>query len=659
MLEIKRIRTSPYHPESDGMLERWHASMKSMIKKTELDHRDWDKCLKYMLFAYRSTPHSVTVFSPFELIYGRDVRGPLELLKDGWMSGELPERGLHDWVEQLKERMEAMAQLASTREKAGKVRMKQTYDKMAKGRSFEMGSMVLMRVPGLTGKLENSWEGPYEVLDKTSPVNYQLAIPGRARKPCIVHVNMLHQWNTPDARVLKVVVAEEDEDEHTTGHGPSDSNLDMEQKAELDTLLNSFSDVINTTPGRASLVEHVINTSNSPPLRTAPYHLSQAWKDQLQAEIHDLLAAGIIWPSLSPWSSPIIPVRKKDGSVRLCVDFRRINAVSVPDPYLMPRVDEIIDRLGKAQSLSKLDLNKGFRQVPVNPSDIEKTAFCAPAGKFEYVFMPFGLQNAPATFQRLMDQVLVNMMDFARAYIDDVVVYSESWEEHLRHLQTVLERFREVGLTAKPSKCEWAAASFTYLGHVVGRGQVRPEEGKVKAARDFARPITKTDIRSFLGLTTYYRNFVDHYADNSVALTAATRKTAPTTVEWTQQMEEEFRYIKDSLCCVPFLIIPTEDDTFVLQADASGTGIGAMLSVKRDTGEKPVAFFSRKLLPREQKYSATELEGLAVVDAITHFGIYLISSPFTVETDHRALSFLNTCKLTNGRLARWAMKLQS
>ena len=181
----------------------------------------------------------------------------------------------------------------------------------------------------------------------------------------------------------------------------------------------------------------------------------------------------------------------------------------------------------------------------------------------------------------------------------------------------------------------------------------------MKAVRDFARPITKTDIRSFLGLTTYFRNFVDHYTDNSVTLTAATRKTAPTTVDGRQQMEDKFRYFKDSLCCVLFLIIPTEDDTFVLQTDASGTCIGAMLSVKRDTGEKPVAFFFRKLLPQEQKYSATELEGLEVVDTITHFGIYLISSPFMVETDHRALSFLNTCKLTNGRLSRWAMKLQS
>ena len=171
-LEIKHIRTSPYHLKSDGMLERWNASMKSMIKKTELDHRDWDKCLKYLLFACQSTPHSMTGISPIELIYWRDVRDPLDLLKDGWMSRKLPERGVYDWVEQLKERMEVMARLASTQEKAGKVRMKLTYDKKTKIRSFEMGSMVLMRVPGLTAKLEDSWEGPYEVLNKTSPVNY-------------------------------------------------------------------------------------------------------------------------------------------------------------------------------------------------------------------------------------------------------------------------------------------------------------------------------------------------------------------------------------------------------------------------------------------------------------------------------------------------------
>jgi len=179
LLQIKTLWTS-YHPQSDGMLERWHASLKSMLKKSEGDHKDWDKYLKYLLFAYRSTPHSVTGFTPFELIYGRDVRGPLEMLKSTWLSGELPEKSLHEWVEQLKDKMEAMSLLVSSRERAAKEKMKSIYDKKAKSRSLEVGSMVLMRVPGLTGKLDDSWEGPYEIVDKISPVNYQLAIPGRA-----------------------------------------------------------------------------------------------------------------------------------------------------------------------------------------------------------------------------------------------------------------------------------------------------------------------------------------------------------------------------------------------------------------------------------------------------------------------------------------------
>ena len=221
----------------------------------------------------------------------------------------------------------------------------------------------------------------------------------------------------------------------------------------------------------------------------------------------------------------------KDQSVRLCVDFRRINKETVPDSYLMPRVEEIIDCLGEAKYLSVLDLNKGFHQVPMKQDDIEKTAFCTPWGKYEYLFMPFGLRNAPSTFQRLMDLVLNDMLDFSRAYIDDVVIFSNSWKEHLQHLKAVLERLREVGLTAKPSKCAWARASCVYLGFLVGRGLIRPEECKVAAVKNFIRPVTKSDVRSYLGLTGYYyRKFIPAYVGHSVALAAAARKSAPTTV---------------------------------------------------------------------------------------------------------------------------------
>lgn len=225
---------------------------------------------------------------------------------------------------------------------------------------------------------------------------------------------MLRQWHTPDARVLRLVVADEDEEEGTLVTVEQENNsLDSEQKEQLEKLLNSYEDVITPTPGRVDFLRHAINTKNSPPLKTAPYRLAPAWKDQLKAEVKDLAEAGIIRSSTSPWSSPIIPVRKKDGSVRLCVDFRRINKETVPDPYLMPRVEEIIDCLGKAEYLSVLDLNKGFHQVPMKEEDVEKTAFCTPWGKYEYLFMPFGLRNAPSTFQRLMDLVLNDTLDFA------------------------------------------------------------------------------------------------------------------------------------------------------------------------------------------------------------------------------------------------------
>ena len=329
----------------------------------------------------------MTGFTPFELIYGRDVRGPLEMLKCTWLDGELPEKSLHDWVEQLKDRMEVMSQLASSREKAAKVKMKSNYDKKAKPRTLEVGSMALMRVPGLTGKLDDSWEGPYEIVDKISPVNYQLAIPGRAGRSQVVHVNMLRPWHTPDARVLRLIVADEDEEE-TTPTETQLNYLEPVQKQELEELLSLFEDVITPVPGSVSLLQHAINTKDSPPLKTAPYRLAPTWKDQLKAEVKDLADAGIIRPSVSPWSSPIIPVRKKDGSVRLCIDFRRLNKETVPDPYLMPRVEEIIDCLGEAMYVSTLDLNKGFHQVPMKPDDIEKTAFCTPWGKYVYAFWP-------------------------------------------------------------------------------------------------------------------------------------------------------------------------------------------------------------------------------------------------------------------------------
>ena len=301
---------------------------------------------------------------------------------------------------------------------------------------------------------------------------------------------------------------------------------------------------------------------------------------------------------------------------------------------------------------------KGFHQVPVRLCDKPKTAFVTPWGKYQYRYMPFGLRNAPSTFQRLMDRVLHNVISFSKAYIDDIVVYSSFWEEHLSHLLYVLQAIQKAGLTLKPSKCEWAVASCSYLGFTVGNGSRRPDDCKVVAVKNFPIPTSKTSVRAFLGLTGYYREFILAYADHSCNLTAATRKSAPETVTWSPALDTEFNYLKTSLCSNPCLCIPVQGDHFLLQTDASGTGIGAVMAVLRREVEHPVAYFSRRLSAAERNYSATELEGLAVVAAIQHFDVYLYGNRFTVQTDHKALAFLQSSRLLNGRLARWALLLQ-
>ena len=378
----------------------------------------------------------------------------------------------------------------------------------------------------------------------------------------------------------------------------------------------------------------------------------------MKVQIDQLLTLGIIRPSSSPWSSSIVLAKKKDGGIRPCIDFRAVNALSDPDPYMMPLIEDILGMLASAKFLSKIDLAKGFHQIPISPGDCPKTAFCTPWGKFEFIYMPFGLRNGPAVFQRLMDRVLDQDKHFSQVYIDDIVVFSESWDQHCDHISQVLSRLSDAGLTANVSKCEWGQTQIELLGHMVGQGLVCPAQLKVQAVRDFVMPTTKKAIRQFLGLAGYYRRFISHFADHTYHLTEATRKTAPERVVLSSVLCDEFVYVKDALCVVPSLTLPVPTDEFLLQTDASGVGLGAVLSVVRDEVELPVAFFSKKLLPRERAYSASELEGLAVVTAVGHFQPYLITHPFVVETDHHALTFLATAQHQNNRLARWALKLQ-
>ena len=325
----------------------------------------------------------------------------------------------------------------------------------------------------------------------------------------------------------------------------------------------------------------------------------------------------------------------------------------------MPRVDELIDRLGQARFISTIDLTRGYWQIPIATKDREKTAFTTPYGLFHFMVLPFGLNGAPACFQRLMDRILKGCEDFAAAYLDDVVIYSISWQEHLRQLEEVLSRIRRAGLTIKASKCQMGMEECLYLGHTVGSGVVRPEVDKLEAVRLFPVPKTKRQVRTFLGLTGYYRKFIPDYASISAALSDLTKKSAPNTLHWTEPCQKAFDTLRERLCSSPVLRCPDLAAQFVLQTDASERGVGAVLSQQGPDGqEHPVGYFSRKYSAREQNYSTVEKECLAIKLATQAFQVYLLGREFVVETDHRALEWLHRFKDTNPRLCRWSLMLQ-
>ena len=350
-----------------------------------------------------------------------------------------------------------------------------------------------------------------------------------------------------------------------------------------------------------------------------------------------MLDHGVIEKFCSDWAAPMVTVQKKDGGLRLCIDYRRLNAMSKIDPYPMPRVDDLIDRVSSANFISTLDLTKGYWQVPVANSDRHKTAFTTPYSLFQFKRMPFGLRGAPATFQRMVDKLLDGMNDFADAYIDDIIVYSTSWEAHKLHLETVLQRIQSAGLTVKRKKCQFAMPECVYLGHSVGSGKVSPEQVKVQAVLDFPVPTTKKEVHSFLGLTGYYRKFIPQYLSLDLAspMSDLPHKSAPNAVPWTSDCTIAFEKLKRALCGPPVLKSPEWNKTFVLQTDASDRGVGAVLSQMDQSGvDRPVAYFSKKLLEREQRYSTVEKECLAIKLSIQAFHPYRIAIRSTCPILH-------------------------
>ena len=432
------------------------------------------------------------------------------------------------------------------------------------------------------------------------------------------------------------------------------------ERAQLKALLTEFSDVVATSNddvGQTNLMAHTINVDGAAPVKQPPRRLPFHKREEVRKHLDQMLAADVVEPSSSPWSSPVVLVKKPDGSSRFCIDYRALNNVTRKDAYPQPRIDDTLDSLGGAKYFSTLDLQSGYWQVDVDSESRDKTAFSTPFGLYQFKRVPFGLTNAPATFQRLMAVVLRGLTPLmCLVYLDDIIIFSTTFEEHVERLRLVLSRLREAGLKLKPRKCRLLCEHVRFLGHVVSEQGVSTDPEKVRAIAEWPTPTCVKDVRSFLGMAGYYRRFVRDFSTVARPLNKLLERDVA--FVWNEDSEGAFRVLKDVLSSAPILSFPDFDRPFIVDTDASNSGLGAVLSqIGLDTVERPVYFASRTLNRAERKYSTTRKELLAVVWALKTFRPYLLGAPFVLRTDHNALVWLMNFKEPEGQVARWLESL--
>ena len=388
----------------------------------------------------------------------------------------------------------------------------------------------------------------------------------------------------------------------------------------------------------------------SKPVFRPIYRLSPAERQEVEKQVADLLERGWINASKSPYGSPILFVQKKDGSLRMCVDYRALNKQTIKNRYALPRIDDLVDQLRGAKLFTSIDLAQGYHQIRISKSDTEKTAFRTPIGHYEYRVLPFGLTNAPATFQTLMNTIYQDFLGkFVLVYLDDILIFSKDVKEHVNHVSEVLQRLRNHKLFAKISKCEFMKESLTYLGlHISGDG-VRPDPAKVKTIKAWNTPTNVHDVRSFLGFGNYFRKFIQGYSNLVAPLIALTKKDA--LFAWTKECEEAFQGVIWNLINAPTLVFPDPTRPYQVVTDASGSGLGAVLL----QDDRPIAFESRKMTSAEKNYPVSEQELLAVVHALRTWRCYLEGCVgLTVITDHKPNTFLESQQVLSRRQARWS-----
>nr|XP_034195346.1 uncharacterized protein LOC117611508 [Osmia lignaria] len=441
-------------------------------------------------------------------------------------------------------------------------------------------------------------------------------------------------------------------------------HLNQEEFANVEDIVKEHADRFYIDGDKlpaTNKIYHRIITTDEMPVNVKQYRYPHALKDEINHQVNDLLEKGIIKHSSSPFNSPLWIVPKKQDSQgnklwRLVIDFRKLNEKTISDAYPLPNITDILDQVGSAKYFSVFDLKSSFHQTPMHPEDKHKTAFSTPFGHFEFNRMPFGLKNAAATFQRLMNNVLDGLQGLELfVFIDDIVIYASSLQEHETKVNRMMAKLREANLCLQPDKCQFLKKEVAYLGHIITEDGVRPDPAKVEAVQRFPIPKTVKNIRQFLGLCGYYRRFIKDFSKIAKPLSDLTKKEQK--FEWSSQQQQAFEFLRNVLCEEPILQYPDFERPFNITTDASGTAVGAVLSQGEIGKDQPVAYASRVMNKPETQYSATERELLAVIFAVNHFRPYIFGRKFYLITDHKPLIWLNSLTDPTSRLMRWKLRL--
>ena len=509
--------------------------------------KEWDEGVPLLLFAVRETVQDSLGFSPFQLVYGHSVRGPLKIVQEKLLGNVDETATILEYVSEFRDRLNSAREMAKKNLVKGQAKMKKMFDRKAVERSFSLGDEVLVMLPLPSQPLSARFSGPYKIVERVGEVDYVLDTPDRRKKRRLCHVNMLKPYvaresdSTPKPVLCSIEENVEKSEQLSEELNESDScvkfsnsdvlaniekkvsHLSPEQKVEIVSVIFGNRQLFSDTPGRTDLVDHDIDTGDNRSVKQHPYRANPFKMKILQDEIDYMMTNDIIEPSSSSWSSPCLLVPKPDKSYRFCTDYRKVNALSKTDSYPIPRIDDCIDRVGGARYVSKFDLLKGYWQIPLTERAKEVSAFVTPMGLYQYKVMPFGLKNAPATFQRLVNGIIFGL-EGCEAYVDDIVVYSDSWDVHAQRIKALFERLTAAKLTVNLVKSEFSWAEIVFLGHVVGCGRVKPLTAKVEAVRDFPIPKSKQDLMRFLGMAGFYRRFCKSFSTLVAPLTDLLRK---------------------------------------------------------------------------------------------------------------------------------------